>query len=131
MRALALLALLAGCPSDAQSSCKTDGDCGGDVCARDGNCTAASNVRMVHVTWTVNGQQASATTCGATTDLELWFDSPSTYFGYEPVPCMEGLFTIDKIPLEYNEVELDVAGGSPVGYSPIPANATVSFDLHL
>ena len=44
---------------------------------------------------------------------------------------MEGQFTIDKIPFRYDEVELDALGGSPLGFSPIPATATVAFDLQL
>jgi hypothetical protein len=131
MRAFLLVWLAACGGPGSDSTCKTDSECGGDVCARNGECVSAADVRMVKVTWTVRGQPASATTCGSTTDLELWFDSPSDYFGYEPVPCMEGLFTIDKIPTRYDEVELDIAGGSPVGFSPIPANLTVSFDLQL
>jgi hypothetical protein len=132
MRALAIAALLTACGSSASDNkCKVDGDCGGDVCARNGECAAASLVRMVKVTWTVRGQQASATTCGSTPSLELWFNSAQDYFGYEPVPCMEGQFTIDKIPTRYDEVELDVLGGNPVAYSPIPASATVAFDLNL
>ena len=133
MRALVLvLAACGACGSGGgNSKCTSDSQCGGEVCARNGECTAAANIRMVKVTWTVRGQQASATTCGATTSLELWFDSAQDYFGYEPVPCMEGQFTIDKIPLRFEEVELDRAGGSPVGYSPIPATGTVAFDLQL
>lgn len=131
MRAVVLVALLAGCPGNTQTACKSDSECGGDVCARNGECTAASNIRMVKVTWTVNGQQASATTCAPAPSLELFFYSAQDTFGYEPVPCMEGQFTIDKIPLRYDEVELDRLGGSPVGYSPIPASATVAFDLQL
>jgi hypothetical protein len=131
MRALAVLALLVGCGSSSQSLCKSDSDCGGDVCARNGECTAASNIRMVKVTWTVRGQQASATTCAPAPSLELYFYSTEDTFGYEPVPCMEGQFTIDKIPLRYDQVELDRQGGSPVGYSPIGPSSTVMFDLQL
>jgi hypothetical protein len=131
MRALALLVLLAGCPNDAQSLCKQDSECGGQVCARNGECIDASQIRMVKVTWTVRGQQANATTCAPAPSLELYFSSAQDQFGYEPVPCMEGQFTIDKIPFRYDEVELDALGGSPLGFSPIPATATVAFDLQL
>src|SRR5439155_4231994 len=109
-----LAVVVAGCGSTAgPSTCTVDKYCGGQVCARNGECVSASTVRMVKVTWTIRGQQASATACGSTPSLELWFNSPQDYFGYAPVPCMEGQFTIDKIPTRYDEVELDVDGGSP------------------
>ncbi len=130
MRALALI-VLAACGSSADNKCKVDTDCGGQVCARNGECVDSSQVQMVKVTWTVRGQMANATTCASAPDLELWFQSPQDYFGFEPVPCMEGQFTIDKIPTRYDEVELDIAGGSPVAFSPIPASLTVAFDLQL
>lgn len=130
MRA-AIFVVLAACGSSATAPCKADSECGGDVCARNGECVAASDVGMLKVTWTVNGQMANATTCAPAPDLELWFDSSTDYFGFEPVPCMEGQFTIDKIPLRYDSVELDKAGGTPVGFSPITSTRTVAFNLQL
>lgn len=126
-----LFAVLAACGGSPSSPCKQDAECGGDVCARNGECVTASEVQMVKITWTVNGQQANATTCAPAPNLELWFDSRTDYFGFEPVPCMEGQFTIDKIPMRYDSVELDKAGGTPVGFSPIPASLTVAFNLQL
>ena len=130
MRAVALV-LLAACGGGSQAPCKADSDCSGDVCARNGECVSASEIQMVKVTWTVNGGPANATSCAPAPDLELWFDSAQDYFGFEPVPCMEGQFTIDKIPVRYDSVELDKAGGTPVGFSPIPASLTVAFNLQL
>lgn len=114
MRAAVLLLLLAGCPDSTGSACQVDDDCGGsNVCARNGECIAPSNVRTVHVTWKIRGAPASATTCAATPNFFIMFSSPSRTdtYGYEPVPCASGLFTIDKLPTRFNAVELGVDGG--------------------
>ena len=59
--ALAVLAL-PGCPSlgSQGGECMMDRDCDDQVCARDGTCTDADEVREVTVTWTIRG----AALCG-------------------------------------------------------------------
>ncbi|CAN5497850.1 hypothetical protein BH11MYX1_BH11MYX1_37380 [soil metagenome] len=97
--------------------CHADSDCGGLVCARTGACLSATEVRVIHVSWTVNAEVASAATCVKAPDLELTFgantDGP---FGFAPVPCVEGKFTVDKMPIAYKTVQLereyDYAGGT-------------------
>jgi hypothetical protein len=91
-----------GCTQD--SECPT-----GDVCARVGGCTAAGEVRAVHVTWTLSGKPADAASCSATPDLRIQFGTAeeiATGIGYAPVPCRQGKFTIDKMPLMYKSVRL-------------------------
>jgi hypothetical protein len=112
LAALALtLALLAGCPYS--SDCVVNDDCGGhDVCARNGECLAPSEVRAVRVTWTIRGQQPSTMNCGAAPNFYILFgsfDYNDTY-GYEPVPCASGVFSVDKLPSRYNSVELGADG---------------------
>jgi hypothetical protein len=87
--------------------CHTDSDCGSQVCARDGECLLASEVHIIHVTWTVNGAAASPATCAQSPDLELTFEADySQSFGFAPVPCMAGKFTVDKMPTSYTTVML-------------------------
>jgi hypothetical protein len=92
--------------------CESDTACGtGNVCARDGECLAATDVRIIHVTWTVNGQPASASTCSTSPGLDITFlgngAEGTDQFGFAPVPCMEGKFTVDKMPTRYAEVALE------------------------
>lgn len=111
MRALALLGVvLAGCGAPS-GECKVDSDCGGgQVCARNSECLAASAVRAVRVTWTIRGAPASDTTCAQTPSFYVLFSSPDVNdtYGYEPVPCKAGLFSVDKLPTRFNAVELGV-----------------------
>jgi len=118
--------------------CEQDTDCAGSgqVCARDGECLAAADVRVIHVSWTVSGQPASATTCTAAPDLMLTFsiedygNSNEYDFGFAPVPCAEGKFTIDKMPTSYEYVDLvrnmDESGGSDGSFD---GSGDVSLDL--
>jgi hypothetical protein len=116
MRALALTAAVAltglsGCgdPTD----CSTDQCGGGDVCARNDECLPPSEVRTVHVSWTIRGVAASPTNCSRTPSFYVLFGSfqQNDTYGYEPVPCEAGLFTIDKLPKRYTSVQIGVDGG--------------------
>jgi hypothetical protein len=124
MRGLFLL-LLVGCDVSTSShgdpggggfdlACTQDSECGAaNVCARIGGCVAAGDVRSIHVTWTLNGQPASADTCSANPDLEIDFSGDGGFgVGFEPVPCAEGKFSIDKMPVWYTRVELGKPRGS-------------------
>ncbi len=144
MRAAVLL-LLASCAdqgssgfggpgSTLDSSCEADTQCPtGDVCARDGSCMPPSEVRAIRVTWTVNGMAASATTCADAPNLAIAFASDSHgYYGaltYAPVPCAEGVFSVDKMPVQYIDVGLgEGAGGGPL--TPIdPTTGDAAIDL--
>jgi hypothetical protein len=92
--------------------CHADTDCNAgsattNVCARDGECMTADAVRIVHVSWTVRGQVASASSCTAAPRLDITFADPSGYsFGFAPVPCAEGRFTVDKMPKTFTSVSL-------------------------
>ena len=117
-------ALAAGCRSDTCSD--TGGSCtGGNTCTRNGECLPPSQVRMVKVTWTIGGMPASATTCASVGDFALYFQDPVTAdsFGYEPVPCMEGQFTIDRIPTRFSEAAVNA------NVQPIGSDGTVAFNF--
>jgi hypothetical protein len=75
---------------------------------------SSSNVRAVHVTWTINGSAADATSCASSPDLDIYFYTAheGSNWGYAPVPCREGRFTVDKLPTWFDEVELAGAWGT-------------------
>lgn len=114
MRIAAVLLLLAGCPDTTGSDCQVDSDCGGNnVCARNGECISPNNVRSVRVTWTIRGMPATSFTCSASPNFYVMFSSPerSDTYGYEPVPCPSGVFSVDKLPTRFNAVEIGIDGG--------------------
>lgn len=128
----AWVSVLAGCPQPGVGGeCETDADCGGNVCARDHFCWPASDVRSIKVTWTVNGQAASPATCGGNVDLFVDFDGPppNETVGFIPVPCELGQFVIDKLPDEYDMVEVGVEG--VYSASARITGSEVAFDLPL
>jgi hypothetical protein len=131
--ALALAVGLAGCSltSGSGGECQSDSQCGDDVCARSGECLARSSLRQVTVKWTVNGVAADAISCTAHPDLYLQFDG-SDYgdtLRFAPVPCREGLFSIDKLPKRYVQVELGSEGGAGDVTSIDLATSQAQFDL--
>src|SRR5689334_1422886 len=87
-------------PPGERLSCDVDRDCsGGDVCTRTGSCQPASQVRAVHVNWTVKGGPASEAACAPSPDLQINFgvNAENAVFGFSPVPCVQGKFTVDKL----------------------------------
>jgi hypothetical protein len=131
--ALALMACLAGCSLTSSSGggeCVSDSQCGDEVCARGGECTARANVRSVMVRWTVEGAAASVTSCSAHPDLFVRFDG--TDYGdtlkFAPVACLEGQFPVDLLPKRYHKVELGVDGSTGNVVS-IDATGQATFDL--
>lgn len=132
--AAVLVTSLGGCPltDNPGGECQIDADCGGggDVCARDGMCAAASTVRAVTASWTINGAVASGASCAAHPDLFVTFlgsDRGDT-LGYAPVPCAIGQYVIDKLPVRFRQVELGVDGGTS-DLRAISAAGTVALDL--
>jgi hypothetical protein len=129
---LAGLVALAGCPGpNNPSECTTDGDCGSDVCARDGECLPAADVYKVKVTWTIHGMAASATTCAPAPDFYINFYTRSQEtFGFAPVPCNQGQFFVDKLPTRFIDVELG-ADNRFDQFASFDAQGTATFDLSL
>jgi hypothetical protein len=131
---------IGGCQQDSDCNGTSGSDAGsgnGEVCARDGQCVPASEVQTVHTVWTVGGQPASTATCANNADLEIDFSSTTGFgYGYAPVPCVEGEFTVDKIETYYDYVQLGPDGDSEAGSGAAIPNApstggavTVSLDL--
>ena len=142
----ALLLVLGGCMQDNPPSgdyyppgdpgaglmCNVDADCStGQVCARTGECLAPSDVYTVHVTWTLQGQPASQSTCTSSPDLAIFFNAANNgYWGYSPVPCVEGKFTVDKLPTWFTDVQLGLDNSSDGTWGTIDrATGTVTIDL--
>ncbi len=99
-----------GPEGDPISGCRDDDDCGGLVCARDGACYEAADVRVIHASWTVDGRPATIATC-TSPDLAIAFAGDfGGYLGFAPVPCSAGLFTVDKLPVFFTQVELGIDG---------------------
>lgn len=108
-----------------------DSECGGDlVCARNGVCLRTSEVQQVRVTWTVRGQPASATNCTGMSDFYVLFlgTLAGDSFGFAPVPCTAGVFTIDKLPRRFVSVELGAMGRFALEKA-IDAQGMVMFDV--
>jgi hypothetical protein len=132
---LALLAVLVltGCPQQGGGACDEDVECdSGLVCARgDHFCVTPDEVRFVRAEWTINGQPASVATCGGNLELFIQFQSSvqEDNFGFSPVPCETGTFTVDKLPIRYRSVELGVEGSGQSDRSSFDADGTALLDL--
>lgn len=111
--------------------CQSDSECGGLVCTRSGECLPASSVRLVRTVWTIDGAPATDATCAPVPKLSITFStSAGEQFGYTPVPCVAGKFTVDKFPTRFTTVQLtrayDYSGG---GYGTFDATGTATLDL--
>lgn len=130
-RALAFVFVI-GCagPSSAPPG-GCDDLCTGDrVCTRDSRCLPSDQVRAVHVSWTVSGAPASATSCAAAPDLVLDLRSGSgPSFGFSPVPCAEGMFTVDRLSTDYDTVELGRASDRELPRAAIDAAGNAMLNL--
>lgn len=105
------------------SFCLQDSDCnpnGGSayICSRVEECLMPSEVRTLHVRWTVSGQAAGSASCASAPalELELGITGEGEFdFGWAPVPCVEGEFTVLAMPSYYTQVgllrEYDAEGG--------------------
>jgi hypothetical protein len=104
--------------------CRADSECGGSyVCARTGECLPESAVRIVRTTWTLEGQPASDATCTSAPKLSITFlTGPGDVFGFAPVPCDAGKFTVDKLPTRFSSVALARLGDDHGG-------GTAAFDV--
>jgi hypothetical protein len=125
MKLVALaLVFIAGC----DLYCSHDSDCDhGEVCAHDNQCLSTDQVYDVHITWTIDGQSPSGATC----NLSINFSNGNYKddFGYLPLPCAEGEFSIPKLPTDYATVELELADGNDSQTMSIARDGTANFDL--
>ena len=119
-----------GSGGDPVYGCRMDSECGAQVCARNGNCYPATSIRAVVTTWTVGGEVASVASCTGHPDLSIRFATTSgDSFGFAPVPCRNGKFTIDKLPTSYTRVELAVDGASYATSASITSTGDAMIDL--
>lgn len=133
MRALPAVVAIALAACGPGDECRDNGEgaCGGDlVCARNAECLPTDEVRVVRVTWTIRGQPASEATCAASPTFYLLFygADPGDTFGFSPVPCELGLFTIDRMPLRFVGAEIGEDNGFSMSRS-FDAQGRVAFDL--
>ena len=111
----------------------SDSACGsGMVCARNHTCLPADQIRTVHAVWTVRGMTPTIQSCAGVPPLLIAF-GPSAGSGlrlsYAPVPCVEGMFTIDKLPVSYDRVELGPENGNQLQHATVDATGTATLDL--
>jgi hypothetical protein len=119
-----------GSGGDPIYGCRQDSECGAQVCARNGSCYPATSIRAVTATWTIDGETASVATCTAHPYLFIRFATSSgDSFGYAPVPCENGKFTIDKLPTSYSLVELGVDGAISGNTASISSDGDAMVDL--
>ena len=87
--------------------CQADSECPSSyACARNGECLTASAIRTVRTTWTLRDLPASDATCTSASKLSITFSSGGEVFGFSPVPCDAGKFTVDKLPTRFSLVTL-------------------------
>ena len=130
MRAAILLLVLAACAASHDGDpCTLDADCGDEVCARTNVCAAAATLRNVHVTWTVNGGAPTPSSCTAFDPLEIDFEGTAPGVAFAPVPCMAGLYSIDKLPTVLDQVFLGPQNGSFAAQALIGTDGTAKLDL--
>lgn len=112
--------------------CRLDAECPGQVCARDGACYPATSIRAVHATWTIDGQPATTATCADHAFLTIHFTANAALgesFGYAPVRCTNGRFTVDKLPMAYTRVELGTENGGAQSSATIDDTGDAALDL--
>lgn len=119
-----------GTGGDPVSGCHQDTECGSQICARDGECYPAASIRPVTTTWTIGGEPASVTSCATHPNLYIHFEtSNGASFGFAPVPCRNGKFTIDKLATSYTRVELGGDGGGVGTSASITTEGSATIDL--
>jgi hypothetical protein len=119
-----------GTSNPSNTGCMQDSDCGsnGDVCARDFSCVSPGDVYTAHISWTIGGMPATTAACMSLPDLDLEFHTTDDYwFGFSPVACDQGKFTIDKLPTWYVEATLgpEGDGGTTARIDPTTGIATI------
>jgi len=122
---------LSACTSNDGAECRVDADCGGGVCARNGECSAPADVRAVTVDWTIRGEAASPETCSRSPDLYIDFlaDTAADLWSYDPAPCQAGRFFVDKLPRRFDRVEIGNLDETWYEIDAIGPDGTVTLDL--
>jgi hypothetical protein len=86
-------------------------------------------VQTVHVTWTVNGQPASAPSCaGSLETLKLQLVDPSGARASTAVHCAVGAFRTSKVPTTLRTVIMYDASSHVIGSATL-VNGSATLDL--
>jgi hypothetical protein len=132
---------LLACGEDADktgATCKVDGDCkgnvGGLVCDQASFCTDSATLQTVRARWTLKGLTPGGASCSAYSRLVVEFKSPdgATDFGFDPVPCPAGMFTINKVPSQITKARVIAylnAGGTSMADGFIDPSGNVSINV--
>jgi hypothetical protein len=135
--AIGFAAVLASCGGEegdkSGQPCKVDGDCGVVVCDNSSICTDMGMLRKVQVSWTINGSIPGASNCTGVARLEVEFQAlDGAAFGYGPVPCTAGLFSLLKMPSKFVKAKLTAirtGGGDSQVTGDIGADGFVNVDI--
>jgi hypothetical protein len=104
------LAALPACLDGGGERCRTDDQCGNQVCTNVGECTPADSVVSAQVRWTIHGDAPSPTDPSPCTDAgvaELSVELDDFSQGrttYRPVPCDLGQWTFTALPPRFDAV---------------------------
>jgi hypothetical protein len=112
-------------------ACIQDLDCSGELCSVFGACQPASELETVHVTWTVNGQPASMTSCGGLSNLTLQLGDvsiPQLDWYTAAAPCADGAFSVSNVPTDLDTVFIYDGVTHLIGSAAI-ANGSATLDL--
>ncbi|HEU0029288.1 MAG TPA: hypothetical protein VFQ53_01560 [Kofleriaceae bacterium] len=130
--ALLALATVTGACTVQGNQCLLDKECSTDeVCTRDHSCVLASSVRSVKATWTINGADPTDANCPpGEMYISFTSNSPEDSLGFRPLPCVAGQFSVDKLPVWFDRVEVGFEGGAR-DFAMIDDTGMAALDLQL
>ncbi len=111
-------------------ACTGDQDCASDVCSIVERCQPATKVETLHVTWTVNSQPASTTSCATLPNITIVLSDSDPADDYDAtVQCADGMFSASKVPTYFTTVTMyDDASQQSLGTATL-ADGAATLDL--
>lgn len=132
-------AAVCGCGNTSGQMCRSDSDCGGQVCTRVGECASQADLVTILTKWTINGAAPTPdqpAACSGIDSLEVsYLQSGSPIAGFAPVPCDIGVFRVDKMPRWLDGVEVTARDAQQHiiarGDAALPGDATTTVTVGL
>jgi hypothetical protein len=116
------------------ASCVIDGDCETDsICTHPMGCWPVAELYTAHVSWTINGMPANATTCAGLPPLTIAFHGAKAgqQIEFRPVACAEGKFTLIQVPTVLTTVKLGTRDQGDASATIDTATGEAALDLKL
>lgn len=111
------MVLASACLPAPAERCRTDDECDGAVCSRDGECALAGTLVAVRLSWTLCAAPVTPERCQAS-DLSLRVtfvdDDTGENVLYEPVLCELGQIYFDRMSPRFDAVEASIMTDSCV-----------------